>query len=189
MLAYPTSRRPFTVMGIDPGTQTLGVSLVSWDLHAPARTVETAFTLTASDTSPMYAALREQVGKRYARLQQHYDVLLECLYQYQPHAVIAESPFGGSFPQTFAALTECIGVIRRAVMTRDPTMVLDLIDPMTVKRVAGVEMKRTNLKRKDAVADALCARPDITWGIDPSGLDEHSTDATAVAIYYFDCLL
>lgn len=189
MLTMPTSTRPFTVMGIDPGTSTLGVSIMTWDFASPKRTVETAFTLKASDTIHAYLALRDQVGNRYARLQQHHDHLLELLYFYQPHAVIAESPFEGSFPQTFAALTECLGAIRRAVMGYNPVMTLNLIDPMSVKRVAGVEMKRKNLSRKEAVLEALAARSDIHWSVDPWGLDEHSSDATGVAVYYYDCLL
>lgn len=183
----PPVDRPFTVMGIDPGTSTLGVSVITWDLQAPRYTVDFAFTLKATDNTQGYHYVEELHGNRTARLQQHHDEILQWLHQIRPHAVIAESPFQGRFAQSFAALTECIAVIRQAVMRYDMHMPLNLVDPPTVKRAAGVKLGRKT--DKEDVRRALAIRSDLTWGMDLGCLDEHSVDAIAVGLHYYQSLI
>jgi len=122
-----------------------------------------------------------------ARLQQHHDELIQWCHILKPHAVIAESPFQGRFAQSFAALTECINMIRQAVMVYDSHMPLNLVDPPTVKRAAGVVLRRGT--DKEDVKQALLGRQDLVWGVDIHVLDEHSIDAVAVALHYYQAIL
>ncbi len=174
-------------MGIDPGTSTLGVSILSWDLRSPRYRVDNAFTLKAANNTLGYGAMEECHGGRAARLQQHHDELLYWLYTIRPQAVIAESPYQGRFVQTFAALTECLATVRQALMTYDPHLPLYQVEPNVAKMAAGVDLSamRKTKDKKSIVRDALALRRDLEWGVGLDTLDEHAVDATAVGLHYF----
>jgi hypothetical protein len=87
----------------------------------------------------------------------------------------------GRFPQAFAALTECLTAIRRAVLRYDDFKPLLLVDPPTAKLAVGVKGKGS--VKDDVKQGVLSLRnllnPD---NIDIQNLDEHSIDAIAVAM-------
>lgn len=186
MLVLPSSTRPFTVLGIDPGTSTLGVSVLSWDMESPRYRVEHAFTLKATNNSEGYRSIEELHGGRMARLQQHYDELLYYLHHFRPQAVIAESPYQGRFVQTFAALTECLTVVRQALVAYDAQLPLYQVEPNVAKMAAGVDLSamRRMKDKKEVVRHALTLRQDLEWAVDLQALDEHAVDATAVGLHY-----
>jgi len=173
-------------MGIDPGTSTLGVSILSWDLESPKYRVEDGFTLKATNNTNGYGAIEELHGGRTARLQQHHDELLYLLHCIRPQAVIAESPYQGRFVQTFAALTECLAVVRQALMAYDAYLPLYQVEPNVAKMAAGVDLSamRKMKDKKSIVRDALALRRDLEWGVGLDTLDEHAVDATAVGLHY-----
>jgi len=78
-------------------------------------------------------------------------------------------------------------MIRQAVMVYDSHMPLNLVDPPTVKRAAGVVLRRGT--DKEDVKQALLGRQDLVWGVDIHVLDEHSIDAVAVALHYYQAIL
>lgn len=186
MLTYPAHPIPYRVLGIDPGSVTLGVAVLDFDLDT--RTVELVDARTF-DASKGLAAYRNVVaihGERVARLIAHEQGLWTYFCTMRPQAIVSESPYLGRFPQAFAALTECITAIRRAVLQYDPFMPLYMADPMTVKAAVGVHGKGRKDKqalRKENVQAAVVALPLINrTGIDLTQLDEHSIDAIAVAM-------
>lgn len=191
MLVMPPTTRPFTVMGIDPGTSTLGVSILSWDLRSPRYRVEQAFTLKATNNTQGYGAIEELHGGRMARLQQHHDEVLYWLHCIRPQAVIAESPYQGRFAQTFAALTECLAIVRQALMAYDSHLPLYQVEPNVAKQSAGVDLSamRRSKDKKEIVRTALATRTDIIWGVSLDSMDEHAVDATAVGLHYFRHLI
>lgn len=187
MLVLPTQSTPLRVMGIDPGTSTLGISLLSWDLHSNQYSVDFAQTQVARDTTLGYGMYRELHGGRQARLEQLADRILELFFGLCPHVVVIEAPFQGRFAQSFAALTECVTMVRYALMHYDNQIPLTQIDPITVKKVAGVVLKGKDRKKasdKGVVRDALASRLDLRWSVPLDSLDEHAVDAVAVALYY-----
>lgn len=184
MLTTPHQGRDFTVIGIDPGTTALGVSHLTYNpsLKKPKYTVVEAFTLKARNQHPDYVGLAYYHGELQSRLQQLKDQLIPVLLETRPHAVVCESPYLGRFAQSFAALVECLYVVRQAVIQYDIHVPFVLVDPTTAKRAVGVTIKRK--LTKDHVTQALRKRKDLEWGIPLSDLDEHSVDATAVGVYY-----
>jgi hypothetical protein len=184
MLTMPESNEPFRLLSIDPGTMTMGITLWEWHVGTHAFRIVECFTLEAKDNNPLYDSVGETYGKRIARLMNLGDLLLNTLLQFRPHAVIAESPFLGRFPQAFAGLIECIVMIRNMVFRYDPFLPLCLVDPPTAKKAAGVAFSKKSTK--EDVKHALQSRRDIDWGdVLTDDLDEHSIDSVAVGIYYF----
>lgn len=182
MLVLPQQSGPFRVLGIDPGTTTLGVAILHWDVDQPKIYVENAFTLTANDRLLGYQAFTEIHGSRIARFCQQADELANIFVNVKPHAVIAESPYMGRFAQSFGALTECVLNIRQTLFNHDMSMPLLQVDPTSVKKTVGV--KKGRMSDKEDVRRALRERPELIWGVDLEALDEHSVDAVAVALYY-----
>jgi len=187
-------------VGIDPGSVTLGAAALDVDLATGQVTLLEARTFDASKLVRDYTNLVAVHGERVARLTAHEDNLHGYFRFIEPHSIVSESPYMGRFPQAFAALTECITAIRRAVIRYDPHMPLLMVDPMNVKAAVDVFSKgrpkvgkgkhgKTGLT-KDDVKDGLLRKldPSITPnpifnpnGIDIDRLDEHSIDAVAVA--------
>ncbi|MBW6072792.1 hypothetical protein KZ856_38130, partial [Pseudomonas aeruginosa] len=97
--------------------------------------------------------------------------------------VIVESNYLGRFATSFAALVECVAVIRSALFEYDPFIPLYMVDPTTVKTNVG--MKKIKGTDKEDVRRALVSRPDVVWGdVDHNQLDEHSIDAVAIGYYF-----
>ena len=187
MLVMPPQQTPFRVLGIDPGTTTLGVAVLTWDFRSQKYRVENAFTLQANDRLLGYQSITEVHGGRISRFYQQADELSCILANVRPHAVIAESPYMGRFAQSFGALTECVLNLRQIVYTYDCFMPLEQIDPTRVKKKVGVH--KGKMSDKEDVRRALRERSDLIWDVDLEALDEHSVDAVAIALYYLLILL
>lgn len=181
MLQQPLDPRPLRIVGIDPGTDTLGAATLDVDLATRRVALLEVRTFSGMTMARNYPNLAFVHGDRTARLRSHEDNLFGYFNYMQPHNVVCESPFLGKFPQAFAALTECISYIRRAVWRYDPWMPLLLVDPPTVKLLVGVKGRG---KTKDDVKQGLLDFQglDNPFNIDISSLDEHSVDAIVVAL-------
>jgi Holliday junction resolvasome RuvABC endonuclease subunit len=182
MLVMPPQATPLRVLGIDPGTTTLGVAALYWDIDNNKIHVDSAFTLQANDRLLGYQAITEVHGSRISRFYQQADELNAIFHNIRPHAVIAEAPYMGRFAQSFGALTECVLNIRQTLFNYDSSMPLLQVDPTTVKKTVGVH--KGKMSDKEDVRRALRERTDISWGVDLELLDEHSVDAVAIAMYY-----
>lgn len=178
----PEASHPFRVVGIDPGTENLGFSVLDLSLQDGSRTVTYTETLHSQKLLSMYRVEEDVHGTRTARLMALEDRLFLLFEQWQPHAICSEAPYMGRFPQAFAALTECVSYVRRAVCRYDRYIPLDVVDPPTAKKAVGVLVKRG--VTKDDVTVAIARLPLVyASGIDLSTLDEHQVDALAVAYY------
>ena len=174
----PTSPHP-RVIGIDPGSETLGVACLSLD----ARTLEIVNTqaMTFVGSKLGMNELMENVhSARFARIAAHQQNLKNIFGQLLPVAVVCESPFyNPRRPGAFAPLVETLDAIRRAVWEYDQMLPLDMVDPPTVKRSVGAKGNAD----KDVMKQHVLALPDLNFtGLIPLHLlDEHSIDAIAVA--------
>lgn len=174
--------QPLRVVGIDPGTETLGFGVL--DLYLSTGELRVAHAETV-DLVKLVSDFRHEEkvhGARTARLMALEERLFIYFEHYQPHAICSESPYMGRFPQAFAALTECVSYVRRAVVRYDRYMPLEMVDPPTAKKAVGVVVKRGITK--DDVKVAL-EKLDLVYaaGVDLKQFDEHSIDALAVAYY------
>lgn len=182
MLYLPEQSLPLRILGIDPGTNTLGVAVIDLDLATQQMTAILGKTFSGNQLAGNFNYLAEVYGDRAARLRGHEDNLYYFMHEVQPHCIIAESPYMGRFPQAFSALVECVNSIYRAVLRYNRTMPLLMIDPPSVKKAAGMVGR---LAGKEPVRIAMSKLPHLHYapGFTLDSLDEHGVDALAVAHY------
>lgn len=189
MLTLPTQPGGVRVLGIDPGTTTLGFSLIStYDDYA---VVEKAYTHKAHDRHRDYLDVAKEHGEWFSRLMQHVTEFEDLLNTYRPQFVVSESPFLGRFPKSFERLVQCLLVLRIKLFEKDPNNTLYTIDPVSVKKKLGISLgrgKSDERKSKELVATCVFNRQYLRWPdtINRDELDEHSTDATAVGLYFIE---
>lgn len=170
----------YRILGIDPGTNTLGAAIIDIDLVTAKTVVSMACTFVGQSMASEYSTYPDVHGERAARLKAHEENLSTVMFNWQPHRVISESAFMGKFAQSYMALVECLVAIKRATMYYNPFIPLEVIDPTTVKKTAGMVGK---LRGKEPVRDALAELPYLEFapGVHLATLDEHSVDAIAIA--------
>lgn len=178
----PAVEEPYRIAAIDPGTNTLGISFIDVDLKHRTITVVDSTTYRADSRVKEESLIYETRGDRAARLHFHYHNFGALLRQFQPHAVIAESPFMGRFPAAFEALCECREMLRRAVADYNPTIPLELVDPPTAKKAVGALVQKGS---KENVRDSVLALKDLRWALPYpiELLDEHCYDSIACGYF------
>lgn len=192
MLLKPLDSRPYRIVGIDPASKLMGVSVIDLHLDTRQAVLLHAQTFNAEHLIRNYQPVISVHGERTARLMAIEDTLHGFFHYWEPHCIISESPYMGRFPQAFATLTECVTAIRRATYRYDPYLPLRMVDPMTAKAAVGVSTKgrakvgkgkhrKTDLTKDDVKVGLLLQPLHNPNGIDIQQLDEHSVDATAVA--------
>jgi Holliday junction resolvasome RuvABC endonuclease subunit len=188
MLSMPEGSNTVTLVGIDPGTETLGVAVLTIDLNTMKIVSTIARTFTGSKLRKNSEWVTELFGARAGRIDAHEKNLLDFFRDYQPVVIASESPFiNRRFPQAGLALTEVVAGIRRAVISYDPWKDLRMIDPPTVKRAVG----GAGNALKDEVKRCVMKLTDLNYEGDVplQFLDEHSIDAIAVGYCEYKTLL
>lgn len=181
MLKMPVNSEPFRILSLDPGSSHCGVAILLDFLDGSDVVIEESFTVHLKDTCPMYSEFGDLHGNRVVRLMQLGDAVLDLCRTYRPHAVIVESNYLGRFATAFAALVECVAMVRSSVYMYDPFLPLYQVDPSTAKINAGMErIKGTD---KEDVRRAMRKRKGIKWNVNLEELDEHSVDACAIGLY------
>lgn len=176
---------PFRIVGIDPGTDTLGVSVL--DVHLHDNTIELASSQTFKGSVMArgeYRHIDEYHGNKTARLKAHEDNLYRFFCQWRPHDITSESPYmSARRPSAYGALVECIGTIRSAMIRYDWMLRLHLIDPPSVKNAVGVGGKSGDKDQMYTAVNRLVneGRIQNPHGVPVTSLDEHSIDSIAVA--------
>lgn len=181
-----------TIIGIDPGSDTLGVGVIHFDVATLEIVSSKAFTLNGTRNGRGTFAT-EIHGDRLGRIESHRERLLEVFQYYQPLEIACESPFmSRRMPSAFGALTETVSAVRQALMQYDVWKLLNLIDPPTVKRSIGVagntggpEGKKLMMQAIQRIAEILAYDGEIPIEL----LDEHSVDGLAVAFCHFTQLM
>jgi Holliday junction resolvasome RuvABC endonuclease subunit len=178
MFSFCSDNQAVRILGIDPGSVTLGIACLSID----PQTLEILNTQAVTFTSLKLAInpWMEQVHTpRFARIAAHKENIKYVLNYCRPVAVVCESPFyNPSRPQAYGVLVETLDAIRQAVWEYDQCIPLDLVDPPTVKQAVGGKGNAD----KDAMKQLVLNLPNLnfTGPIQLSALDEHSIDAIAV---------
>lgn len=185
MLILPPADETVRIMSFDPGTDTLGLAVsdanfATGQVHAIH--VETFKASKYVNLHDEYQLVTETHGDRQARLRSHYDRAFTQLEHWQPHIVVSESPFMGMRAQAYAALVECVDTLRWALAHYNPTMPLELIPPMSAKKVVGASGRGKDKDDVQRCIASLIEQQRIVYsGMLPfHTLDEHSIDAMTV---------
>jgi Holliday junction resolvasome RuvABC endonuclease subunit len=180
MLTIPEYSSPYArILGIDPGTETLGAASIEYnvltgEIHGAEAKTFKGSKLISSDW------VEEYHGSRFARIQAHSSNLARILGIIEPSDVAVESPFFSHLrPQAYGALTEIVYAIKLTVFSYDPTLPFVLIDPPSVKNSVGAKGNADKDAVREKVLAILSARYSGRISIDR--LDEHSIDSLAVA--------
>lgn len=182
----PLSPDAYRVIAIDPGSNRTGFSALSY-FPGGEIVCYTAFSCHADKALKQYGDLCDVHGDRYVRNLIIAQALRDLIEEFPPNWVISESPFSRHV-QTYAALTEAITLFHNAILEYDPYVPFDLIDPVSVKKSIGVRLgggASKERKDKDLVQQLVSERRDVI-GLPHHQMDEHSYDATAIALYHID---
>ncbi len=184
MLSIPLSSGNIAkIVGIDPGTETLGIAIIHFNVEDFSIVQCEAATYKGSDL-PSNDWTRAVYGDRYRRIEAHRNYIYHMLVEEQPLIVGCESPFiTRRFPQAGLALTEVVCAIRAAVRLYDLWKPLYHVTPPEAKKAVGAKVS----KDKNEVSKSILKIKGLTsTAVIPLNLlDEHSIDALAVAY----CLL
>jgi Holliday junction resolvasome RuvABC endonuclease subunit len=167
------------ICGIDPGSQHLGICMLTirWSDYSvvavEARTIK----------APTHTGIVE-VGKeldRWGRIAYQQRKVATLLADYQPWIVCCESPFYNRFrPSAYAALVECVYAMRLATADYDEHVRFIVYEPAVVKKIVGATAHGTKVAVKTAISQVA-----ELMSVMPAGeldrLDEHSIDSIAVA--------
>ena len=177
--------RPFFILlGIDPGTNTLGVAQLKIDCGTLEITGTRAETFFASKLPGYRNHVSETHGDMQARVRAHRENLATLFDVSRPSFVAAESSFyKRSRPNAYQGLLYSVSNVREALWGYDPTMSLILVEPSVAKNAVGAggradkdEVQKKILKMRDF----LHFEPNEHQS-DLADLDEHSNDAIAIA--------
>lgn len=177
----------YDILAIDPGTDTLGASLLRLDVRVEDIELLYAGTWHASRRYDPDGDIALGYGNRAARIQEHRRSLTTLLQEYQPQAVACETPFIGRFKQSGIALSELFSAIQTTVIDFDPTVSFLGVDNRSAKRAVGIMTSRVG---KDDVRQKVLNLMNITPrnGVVLANLDEHAIDSIAVGYFAAELL-
>lgn len=187
MLNLPDDPTPYRVVGIDPGTDTLGVACLDVDLVTFEISLTDARTLHGARMLGGRKELVRVHGARFARLDALEDELVEYFYEADVHAIISESPFfNPRRPGAGAALVEGVMMVRHALIRFNRFIPLNTIDPASAKAFLKVSGKSGDKTLMTAAVQKLFISGALKnpEGFRLSDLDEHSIDAIAIGYYH-----
>lgn len=192
MLLMPSNTRPVRVLAIDPGSTTLGVSVIDIDFASRQIVIPYVKTHQASNTQQGYQLFTQIHGNRTSRIHQHGEHIAWLLNTFGADFVACESPFAARGRiNAFQALVECVTTVRNVLLDFSPYIPFEVVDPTSVKKHLGIKLGRgasEERKNKLLVQQAILNRPDVTI-LDPQYIDEHCMDATGVGLYFVDKFL
>ena len=168
-------------LSIDPGTSMLGTTI-------NAITMDNQWVVLHSCTTNIELVVRhtyppEQIaihGERFFKDQACARVIGKFADAWWINVAVSESPYMGSFPQAFGALTECMISMRYALFGHNPNRVLHTIDPSTIKKSVGVSGKSGDKElMRQAIQKIAGSMVNVDW------LDEHAIDSIAVGYAWY----
>lgn len=168
------------IVGIDPGSDTLGLAIITFRIPTLELVSIEAQTFIGRKMFDDEGWQSNVMGERYARIQAHKVNLIQLFTDIKPINVACEGPFfSQKRPSAFGSLMEVLSMIREAVAIFDPWRKLYVIDPPTVKKSVGAPGNAM----KEVVREKVIAllKPYYIGQVGIEFLDEHSIDAIAVA--------
>lgn len=176
------------IVGIDPGTDTLGACIAEIELSGSFK-MKVIDTITINGTEHLkhnrgYMELSKIHGNKYARLKAIENALDKWFSKHKPHLVCSESPFMYHSPHAFASLTEALTIIRISLSKYNDSMFLFLVPPQMAKAAIGsLSDKKLGVRPaiEELLSDGVKYGLEISSYLDIDKMSEHELDAIAVA--------
>ena len=187
----PDFENKLVVVGIDPGVEHLGLSVLHLDVYTHEVSLVTSITLHGEQLLRNRPDLVDSLKARYGKLHLYGEIVNSIFHDYNVHAVAIEQPFLGRFPTAYASLLECCMQVRHELFKYNPTILLDCIDPPTIKinvGTAGGSNDKNDMT--ESIKDRI-AHGDIIndYGVDIDSLDEHAIDSIAIGYTHIRSIL
>lgn len=181
MLSQVSSKKDLSVriMGVDPGTENLGLSLGVCDFNTPKYVIELGETFNISHlTHKTNAYLTEFQSRNISMCTSVYNIVYQMVHDLQPDLVICESPYlNKRFPLSYMLLSLCSQAIQQAVKDYSIFIRFEFIDPASAKNGVGV---KGNSSDKNDMRQAILSNPYIVSDINLNSFDEHTLDSIAI---------
>lgn len=181
MLSQVSSKADLSlrILGVDPGTRNLGMSLGVCDFRTPMYTIEDGQTFDIEYlTHKTNAYTTEYHSRNIAMYKSVYELVQQAVHDLQPDLVICEAPYlNKRFPLAYMLLTLCSQAVHQAVKDYSIFIPFEFIDPSSAK--VGVGVKGTS-PDKNLMQAAVLGNPLIQGTFDLSVLDEHTIDSIAI---------
>lgn len=173
----------FRVIGVDPGSQCFGLSVVDYNIETKETSIvhsETFFaTPMLTEGSPIM-----NLGTRGARHYYCRKFVQDRLELFRPNLVCCESAYMRlKYVTAFQSLVEGIVNVRQAVAEYDDTLELLLVDPPTAKKAVGAPGKGGDKLAILTALRKLKKEKTISFQIDIESLDEHARDSCAIGVW------
>lgn len=185
-----SDKDPLYILGIDPGTTTIGFCAMQIDPLTAARIGFEAFTIHAERPCggrQFNTDLLEGHSNTFAKLREIGERFDSILRYYRPVQVATELPFFNSFhPNAYAPLVQVLTMLETRVYEWNPHKPLYRIENTTAKALIYPPSKEERKKiqaikgSKERILACLRQHPDFQW-VPLETLDEHSIDACLIA--------
>ena len=179
MLTLPDdSGKTAVIIGLDPGSETLGFGTIEFDIETMQIVKSTAKTFVGSKLMRQKSWEIELNGERFSRINAHKENLKYLFGIHNPLQIACESPFyNPRRPNAYGVLVEVLIAIKQAVYEYSNWRSVFLIDPPTVKKAIGAPGNADKVKMKECILKMT----NLCYDGNLEEIDEHSIDALAVA--------
>jgi hypothetical protein len=176
-----------SVIGLDPGTDTLGCTALRFNIDTLEIDSWFAHTFKGKRMG-RHSWVTEVHGEKYGRIDALGQILRRVYSEECPIAIGSESPFFSHLhPGSYRPLVEILTEIRMSVKDFDSWYSLYEVDPPTVKNTVGVKGNKGGKEGKAIMLQAVLNCPELmtTATQDVSQLDEHEIDSAVVALWLY----
>ncbi|QMP24004.1 holliday junction resolvase [Proteus phage 10] len=173
--------QPLRIVAVDPGTETVGVSLLELCPVTLTKTLIESYTIHASALAYHWDGIMPEGYNREYRLQGIFSHLWHYFNNTHPTVVVFEDNYLRHSPKSYKALIESVCAIKQAVWHYNPATPFYAVTPMQAKACVNATKKASD---KELVRKGLKAYTGLvtTPGYIDS-LDEHSVDSVAIGLY------
>lgn len=179
------------ILGIDPGTVTMGFCAMVVDLRTLERISVETVTINANRPVDGISArdfIPDSQSELFIRIRELSKRFWDILVHYAPFQTAIEVPFFNSMsPSAFEPLIHTFSMLVNTLYNYNPWMTAYRVDNTTTKAMVAPESKEERKRIREAYATskeriAECVRlhTDFTW-IKTETMDEHEVDACLVA--------
>ena len=179
------------VMGIDPSTTNMGVSITDTHLYKQEK-IQLVYSNTIFGQQVNYD-IPDQFNDNIngtgvlARSYGLSRALKNLINIYEPDIIICEDNFLGMSAGTFKQLIQAVSLLREACNTANTPKHLSYVLPNLAKATVGANFVGT---QKDDVKKGVIAYTNLDAnGIDLNLLDEHSIDSLAITLYQSEMII
>ena len=168
----------FTILGLDPGSNYIGVSVFHIDSYTLELNQITTQTINVSNIeSPI--DFNHHIGYKLLDMSNYLTYLLNI---YNPVAVAIENPFMFSKrPGAVIPLAKSLGILEDTILRFNPYILIKRISPSEVKNTLGAKGNAN----KDAVLEALY-KHHIASLVDFNSISEHEVDACGITLSLYN---